>query len=91
MKTSHPSISKDDMLQEPQDFSLVLGGPLFQLLRRSHLSGNALELVRQRILVISLLAWLPLLVLSALEGQRWAGTWPCPSCWTWKFMFAFWW
>jgi hypothetical protein len=61
------------MLREPQDFSLVLGGPLFQLLRRSHLSGNALELVRQRILVISLLAWLPLLVLSALEGHALGG------------------
>jgi hypothetical protein len=74
MKTSHPSISKIDMLREPQDFSLVLGGPLFQLLRRSHLSGNALELVRQRILVISLLAWLPLLVLSVLEGQALGGS-----------------
>jgi len=61
------------MLGEPQDFSLVLGGPLFQLLRRSHLSGDALELIRQRILVISLLAWLPLLALSALEGQALAG------------------
>jgi hypothetical protein len=69
MKTSHPSISKNDVLREPQDFSLVLGGPLFQVLRRSHLSGNALELMKQRILVISLLAWLPLLVLSALEGH----------------------
>ena len=56
------------------DFSLVLGGPLFQLLRRSHLSGDALELVRQRIIVISLLAWLPLLVLSALEGQLLGGS-----------------
>jgi hypothetical protein len=56
-----------------QDFSLVLGGPLFQLLRRSHLSGDALELLGQRILVISLLAWLPLLVLSALEGQALGG------------------
>ena len=73
MKTSHPSISKNDMLREPQDFSLVLGGPLFQLLRRSHLSGDALELWRQRILVIPLLAWLPLLVLSALEGQALRG------------------
>jgi hypothetical protein len=61
------------MLREPQDFSLVLGGPLFQLLRRSHLSGDALELLRQRILVISLLAWLPLLVLSALEGHALGG------------------
>jgi hypothetical protein len=57
------------MLREPEDFSLVLGGPLFQLLCRSHLSGNALELLQQRILVISLLAWLPLLVLSVVEGQ----------------------
>jgi hypothetical protein len=57
------------LLRAPPDFSLVLGGPLFQLLRRAHLSDDALLLVRQRILVIALLAWLPLLVLSALEGQ----------------------
>ena len=59
---------------QPTDFSLVLGGPLFQLLRRSHLSDDALELVRQRIIVISLFAWLPLLVLSALEGQLLGGS-----------------
>jgi len=61
-------MNKSEDFKAP-DFSLVLGGPLFQLLRRSHLAGDALELLRQRILVISLLAWLPLLVLSALEGQ----------------------
>ncbi len=55
--------------RNPPDFSLVLGGPLFQLLRRAHLSDDALMLVRQRIIVFALLAWLPLLVLSALEGQ----------------------
>jgi hypothetical protein len=55
------------------DFSLVLGGPLFQLFRRAHLAGDALELVRQRIIVISLFAWLPLLALSALEGQLLGG------------------
>lgn len=49
----------------------MLGGPLFQLLCRTHLSGNALELWRQRIVVITLIAWLPLLVLSALQGQAW--------------------
>jgi len=65
--------SSSKLLPEPQDFSLVLGGPLFQLLRRAHLSGDALELMRQRILVISLLAWLPLLALSALEGQALGG------------------
>ena len=66
--------SSDGVLRDPADFSLVLGGPLFQLFRRSHLSGDALELVRQRIIIISLLAWLPLLVLSALEGQALGGS-----------------
>lgn len=46
-----------------------MGGPLFQLLRRAHLSDDALMLMRQRIIVISLLSWLPLLVLSALAGN----------------------
>ncbi len=55
--------------RNPPDFSLVLGGPLFQLLRRAHLSDDALMLVRQRIIVFALLAWLPLLVLSAIEGR----------------------
>jgi hypothetical protein len=58
-----------DLLREPPDFSLVLGGPLYQLLRRAHISGDALELVRRRAIVIALLAWLPLLLLSALEGR----------------------
>ena len=62
-----------DNIDRSTDFSLVLGGPLFQLLRRAHLTGDALELLKQRILVISLLAWLPLLVLSALEGQALGG------------------
>ena len=67
-------MNKTVNFDNPADFSLVLGGPLFQLLRRSHLSGDALELVRQRIIIISLLAWLPLLVLSALEGQALGGS-----------------
>jgi hypothetical protein len=53
----------------PTDFSLVLGGPLFQLYRRAHLSGDALDLLHRRILVITLFAWLPLLLLSVLEGH----------------------
>jgi hypothetical protein len=71
--TSHTSVSGEDVLRDPRDFSLVLGGPLFQLLRRSHLTDDALALLRQRIIVIALLAWLPLLVLSALEGQALRG------------------
>ena len=62
-----------NLLGTPPDFSLVLGGPLFQLLRRAHLCDEALLLVRQRIIAFALLAWLPLLVLSALEGQLLGG------------------
>ena len=57
-----------------QDFSLVLGGPFFQLLRRMHLSGDALELQQRRILMVLAVVWLPLLALSTLEGQAWGGT-----------------
>jgi hypothetical protein len=67
-------MNKTINFDEPPNFSLVLGGPLFQLLRRAHLSGDALELVRQRIIVISLLAWLPLLLLSALQGHALGGS-----------------
>ncbi len=57
--------------QDPYDFSVVLGGPLYQIVRRAHLTGDALELLRRRIVVIALFAWLPLLILSALGGRAW--------------------
>jgi hypothetical protein len=77
--TSPPtSITDRHVLKDAQKFSLVLGGPLFQLLRRMHLSDDALLLLRQRIIVISLFAWLPLLVLAALEGHLWSGTLTVP-------------
>ena len=55
------------------DFSLFLGGPLFQLLRKANLSGDALTLARRRVIVISVLVWVPLLVLSSLQGRLLAG------------------
>src|SRR5437867_851317 len=55
------------------DFSLVLGGPLFQLFRRTHLSGDTLDLLPRRILIIMLFAWLPLLLLSLYEGHALGG------------------
>jgi hypothetical protein len=58
--------------EEPHDFSLVMGGPIFQLFRRSHLAGDGMDLVVRRILVITLIAWPPLLLLSAL-GSHLAG------------------
>ena len=56
------------------DFSLVLGGPLFQLYLRARLSRSGLELVGRRMLVISLLTWLPLLLLSVLQGHAFGET-----------------
>ena len=57
------------ILQREPDFSLVLGGPLFRLFCRAHLSGSLLELPHRRILMITTVAWLPLLILSSLEGH----------------------
>jgi hypothetical protein len=61
------------MLQEAPDFSLVLGGPIFQLFRRAHLSGDVLEQLHRRIIVIVLIAWLPLLIFSSLGGHALGG------------------
>jgi hypothetical protein len=55
------------------DFSLVLGGPLYQLFVRSGLAAPPLDLLRRRVLALPLLTWLPLLVPSAVAGQALAG------------------
>lgn len=62
---------KQSAYPDGKDFSIVLGGPFFQLLRKAHLTGNALELIKQRTITISLLAWLPLFILSVVKGQAW--------------------
>ncbi len=55
--------------KQVDDFSLVLGGPLYQLFIRARLGTDALGLVKRRIIVISLFSWLPLLLLSLLPGE----------------------
>ena len=54
---------------ETQDFSLILGGPLYQLFCRAHLCGKVLELLRRRILVLCAVSWVPLFAFSVLEGN----------------------
>ena len=66
------------LLRNPWDFSIVRGGPFFRFLRRAHLSDDSLSMVRRRIAAIALFAWLPLLVLSALEGHLFGGTTTIP-------------
>jgi len=58
---------------EPTDFSLVQGGPLFQFLLRAKLLRVPTDLLARRIVVISLVAWLPLLVLTLLSGHAAGG------------------
>src|SRR4051812_36428340 len=53
---------------DPRQFSIVLGGPLYQLLRRAHFTGDALELARRRVIGFALVLWMPLAVL-ALAGR----------------------
>jgi hypothetical protein len=71
---SFVSASSNALRPTPENFSPVLGGPLFQLFLRVHLSDDALRLVRKRALVIALFAWLPLLLLSTLEHHLFAGS-----------------
>ena len=60
-------------LPEVRNFSLVLGGPLYQLFRRAHLDDDVVSHVRQRILVICGIIWLPLLLLCAISGTLLGG------------------
>ena len=60
---------ESNLFEEPLDFSLVVGGPVFQLFRKSHLAGDGLELVHRRLLIITLIAWLPLLLLATFGSS----------------------
>jgi hypothetical protein len=59
-------MNESNLIKEQFDFSLVLGGPVFQLFRKSHLAGDGLELLYRRLVIITLFAWLPLLLLANL-------------------------
>lgn len=65
--------AKSEFFDEPTDFSLVQGGPLFQLMLRTGLMKPTMDLAMRRILVLCGVAWVPLLVLSAISGQAWGG------------------
>ena len=65
--------SNPDPFPAIEDFSVVLGGPLYQLLRRTHLSDDTLALVHRRILAMLTITWVPLLLLSLVEGTAWWG------------------
>src|SRR4051812_27442768 len=55
----------------PPEFSMVLGGPVYQAFLRLHVAQPPLGLIGRRIILMSLLPWVPLLVLSILIGRAW--------------------
>jgi hypothetical protein len=56
-------------MQEPPDFSLVLGGPLYRLLRWAHLADPNLKLLRRQVVLSVLVCWVPLAVLSLAQAH----------------------
>jgi hypothetical protein len=56
--------------EEPRDFSVIAGGPFFDLLLKLHLSGSDLELLHRRLLVLTPIAWLPLFFFSVFAGMN---------------------
>lgn len=61
------------LTHKPEEFSLVSGGLFNALLERLHLLRPPVELMRKRTLVLCAVTWLPLLVISMLEGNAWGG------------------
>ena len=64
-------------LRSPQDFSLVLGGPLYQLFLRSGLLKPPAGLLERRIGAFVVLTWLPLVLLTLGSGSAFGGV-PVP-------------
>lgn len=51
----------------PPTPSLLLGGPLYRLLRRFHAAGSIPELLSRQAIIIALLCWAPLALLSLIQ------------------------
>ena len=55
------------------DFSLVLGGPLYQLYLRTRLAQPPFELLKRRLLAFVCITWIPPLILCLMAGTALAG------------------
>jgi hypothetical protein len=62
-------VASDAVAEAPPEFSLVRGGPLYDLTQRLRTFGGPLGQVRLGV-GIALVAWVPLLALAVLEGSR---------------------
>jgi hypothetical protein len=64
---------KYENTNNPENFSLGVGGPLYKLLMLIHLVKHPLEYYKRRMIVISMIAWLPLFILAAIAGVAFGG------------------
>jgi len=80
-KTQGTAGAPDASLDALRNFSLVAGGPIYRLLRRTHLSGDEMQWTGRRMILLALLAWLPLLLLSVIDGRAWGSTVAVPFLW----------
>ncbi len=62
-------MSVETIPEQKEDFSLFLGGPVYQLLLRVGLLRPPLDRLKWRLLTIVGLAWAPLAVLTLLDGR----------------------
>ena len=65
--------SSGGLFPDLRNFSLVLGGPLYQLFRKAHLDDDVVSHLTRRILVICGIVWLPLAVFCAIKGTLLGG------------------
>lgn len=66
-------MKKDDKQDRLDHFSLGIGGPFYKLFEKLGLLKKPLLLYKRRIIIFSLITWLPLLLLSALDGTAFGG------------------
>jgi hypothetical protein len=65
--------SEPPLAAQARDFSLVLGGPLYQMYLRWHLLRPPADLVERRVIALIVVAWLPLAVLTLAGGTAFGG------------------
>jgi hypothetical protein len=65
---NQPAFRKLEIPQTAPEFSLVLGGPLYQFYLRTRLARPPIDLVRRRILALCLICWIPPFLLSLFSG-----------------------
>jgi hypothetical protein len=76
IQTKMPSDPGAMSLAVLNDFSLVNGGLLNRFWQRTRLSGDAMQWAPRRALFAAAIAWVPLLLLSIVEGNAWGDSVP---------------